>query len=104
MQRVAAVVVVALALIGLGTVASRERVSTAHWSSPPPAPSPSPASASPASPAPAPVAFGSTVSALPAGIAAQMTGVSWRPGCPVPLSALRLVRLTYFGFHGQAHQ
>lgn len=32
-----------------------------------------------------------------------MTGVSWRPSCPVPLSSLRYVRLTYRGFDGQDH-
>ena len=30
-----------------------------------------------------------------------MTGVSWRPGCPVPLSDLRLVRATHRGFDGR---
>jgi poly-gamma-glutamate synthesis protein (capsule biosynthesis protein) len=32
-----------------------------------------------------------------------MMGVSWRSGCPVPLDQLRLVRLLYRGFDGQAH-
>jgi hypothetical protein len=32
-----------------------------------------------------------------------MTGVSWRPGCPVPLSGLRLITLTYRGFDGRDH-
>ena len=32
-----------------------------------------------------------------------MQGVSWRPGCPVPLDQLRLVRLIYWGFDNQAH-
>ena len=27
---------------------------------------------------------------------------SWRPGCPVPLRDLRLVRITHWGFDGQA--
>lgn len=30
-----------------------------------------------------------------------MTGVSWRPGCPVPLGALRLLRLSHWGFDGR---
>ena len=30
-----------------------------------------------------------------------MTGVSWRPGCPVPLRDLRLLALTHWGFDGQ---
>jgi len=48
--------------------------------------------------------YASTVEPLPDALTARMTGVSWRPGCPVPLSALRLVRVTYLGFDGQPHQ
>jgi hypothetical protein len=33
-----------------------------------------------------------------------MTGVSWRPRCPVPLADLRLLRLSYWGFDGRVHQ
>lgn len=29
---------------------------------------------------------------------------SWRPGCPVPLDALRLVQITHWGFDGTARQ
>ena len=32
-----------------------------------------------------------------------MTGVSWKPGCPVGLDALRLVRMRFWGFDGHAH-
>ena len=32
-----------------------------------------------------------------------MTGVSWRPGCPVSLDDLRLVRARYVGFDGRPH-
>ena len=28
---------------------------------------------------------------------------SWRPGCPVPLSALRYVRVSFVGFDGKSH-
>ena len=31
-----------------------------------------------------------------------MAGVSWRPGCPVPLRDLRLLRLSHWGFDGRA--
>ncbi len=31
-----------------------------------------------------------------------MTGVSWRPGCPVPLRDLRLVTARHWGFDGRA--
>jgi hypothetical protein len=33
----------------------------------------------------------------------RMTGSSWHPGCPVGLADLRLLRLTYLGFDGEAH-
>ncbi len=33
-----------------------------------------------------------------------MVGVSWRPGCPVGLGALRAVSLTYVGFDHRSHQ
>ena len=33
-----------------------------------------------------------------------MTGVSWRPGCPVPLRDLRLLGLTHWGFDGLQHK
>ena len=33
----------------------------------------------------------------------RMTGSSWHRGCPVGLGGLRLLRLTYLGFDGEAH-
>jgi hypothetical protein len=47
--------------------------------------------------------FAAGTSVLTAGMRAKMTGVSWRPGCPVGLSQLRLLRLTYWGFDHAAH-
>jgi hypothetical protein len=43
------------------------------------------------------------VSRIPLAIRERMTGSSWHPGCPVPLSDLRLIRLTYRGFDGARH-
>jgi len=37
-------------------------------------------------------------------VARTMIGVSWRPGCPVPIADLRRVRLTHWGFDGERHQ
>jgi len=51
----------------------------------------------------APVAFQSTISPLGPALSAQMTGVSWHRGCPVPLSGLRLLTLSYRGFDGRSH-
>jgi hypothetical protein len=47
--------------------------------------------------------FHARVQPIPAAVRAEMTGVSWRPGCPVGLADLRLVTLTYRGFDGRAH-
>jgi D-alanyl-D-alanine carboxypeptidase len=48
--------------------------------------------------------FVASVSPIPSGIRHWMTGSSWRPGCPVPLDDLRLVRLTYWGFDHRPHR
>jgi hypothetical protein len=45
-----------------------------------------------------------TIEPLPGGIRRWMNGVSWRPGCPVPLRDLRLLRLRYWGFDRTAHR
>lgn len=49
-------------------------------------------------------AYDASIHRLPAGIRDLMTGSSWRPGCPVALHDLRLVRLRYWGFDGEAHR
>ncbi len=46
--------------------------------------------------------FRGSVSTIPAEFRARMT--SWHPGCPVPLSKLRLVRTSYWGFDQRAHR
>jgi len=45
--------------------------------------------------------FAGRISTLPDQLAAEMRGTTWRPGCPVPLSELRLLRFNYWGFDGQ---
>jgi hypothetical protein len=47
--------------------------------------------------------FHGTLSPLDPDIRARITGSSWHPGCPVGLGDLRLLRLTYLGFDGEAH-
>ena len=47
--------------------------------------------------------FRGTISAIGSAQARRMTGVSWRPGCPVPLRDLRLLTMSYRGFDGRAH-
>lgn len=46
--------------------------------------------------------FRGTISPVGPKLAAQMTGVSWRPGCPVPLAELRLLTVSHWGFDGRA--
>lgn len=56
--------------------------------------------------APPPVSaagYQATVSKLPPGVRSLMRGSSWRPGCPVGMDDLRLVRLTFRGFDGKVH-
>lgn len=48
--------------------------------------------------------FEGTAAPLPADVRAEMTGVSWRSGCPVGLDALALLELTHWGFDGEVHR
>jgi hypothetical protein len=67
-----------------------------------PQPSPS-ASQRPPSPRQVqPIGFYATVHVIDAKIKARMR-YSWRPGCPVPLKNLRLIKMSYWGFDGSAH-
>jgi hypothetical protein len=52
---------------------------------------------------PTPPRFEAAIQPIPPAIAAQMVGVSWRPGCPVPLDRLRVITLRYHGFDGAVH-
>jgi hypothetical protein len=47
--------------------------------------------------------YEATVTRIPKDIRSWMRGVSWRVGCPVPMSDLRLIRLLYWGFDREAH-
>jgi D-alanyl-D-alanine carboxypeptidase len=47
-------------------------------------------------------AFRGTIERIDSAQAKRMTGVSWRPGCPVGLRDLRLLRLSHWDFGGRA--
>jgi hypothetical protein len=47
--------------------------------------------------------FRVSVTSIPSSLRQTMTGVSWQPGCPVPLRDLRLVRATHWGYDDRAH-
>jgi hypothetical protein len=42
--------------------------------------------------------FRGSIARIDAALAERMTGVSWRPGCPVPLRDLRLLTLSHWDF------
>ena len=45
--------------------------------------------------------FSGTISRIDGALAKRMTGVSWRPGCPVHLRDLRLLTLSHWRFDGK---
>jgi hypothetical protein len=57
----------------------------------------------PASAPGAQAGFRGSVERISPALARAMTGVSWRPGCPVALSDLRVVTATHHGFDGRDH-
>lgn len=83
-----------------GPTAAEPRATATTAARRPPA-TPVPTTGSPPAPVPAPAGFAGSVAPIDDSTAARMTS-SWRPGCPVGLSDLRLVRLTHWGFDGQA--
>jgi hypothetical protein len=48
--------------------------------------------------------FEGSVARIDAATRSLMVGSSWHPGCPVPIRALRVVRVTYVGFDGRSHR
>jgi poly-gamma-glutamate synthesis protein (capsule biosynthesis protein) len=52
----------------------------------------------------APHAFRGEIVKIGRDLRRRMTGVSWRRGCPVPLSKLRLLRVTHWGFDGRVRR
>lgn len=72
----------------------------------PPAPvvEPVPAAVEPTRPVVEEPAFSATILAIPEDLRAQMVGVSWHEGCPVPLDDLRLIRATHWDLQGRVQQ
>jgi hypothetical protein len=46
----------------------------------------------------------STIQPLPTPLERNLDGRFWQSGCPVPLSELRLLTVTYWGFDGREHE
>jgi hypothetical protein len=49
------------------------------------------------------LAFHTSVHPLPPQVRAELNGTFWHQGCPVPLSHLRLLTVTHWGFDDRAH-
>jgi D-alanyl-D-alanine carboxypeptidase len=98
MRRFALVVALAAIACSSGGRATSERAPTSSTGTAEPAPTTTP----PTTAAPAPV-FESAVAPIDDGTRARMPH-SWRPGCPVPLDALRLVTLDHWGYDGAEHR
>jgi hypothetical protein len=45
--------------------------------------------------------FAGRITSIPRSLAREMRGTTWKPGCPVPLSDLTLLRFNYVGFDGK---
>jgi D-alanyl-D-alanine carboxypeptidase len=48
--------------------------------------------------------YDSSIRPLPSPLQASLQGESWRPGCPAPLSELRLLTVSHWGFDGRVHE
>lgn len=96
----AAVAATALAACSSGADPPTERTAASPAAS---APAPAPTTPSPTlepNPEPARTRYDGTITRLPGWLAAEMRGTTWKPGCPVPLEDLRLLRFNYHGFGG----
>jgi D-alanyl-D-alanine carboxypeptidase len=65
-----------------------------------PSPSPMPSPTAPAGETSERSGFKGKIDTLPDGLAAEMRGATWKPGCPVPLEDLRLLHFNYWAFDG----
>ena len=43
------------------------------------------------------------MSTVPEDYRDRMVGVSWKPGCPVPIDDLRIIEMNHWGFDGTVH-
>ena len=48
--------------------------------------------------------FASSIKPLPAPVRSELEARAWHEGCPVPLSGLRLLTVTYWGFDQHTHR
>ncbi len=49
------------------------------------------------------LSVGASIQPLPAPVRAELTGRFWHTGCPVPLTGLRVLTVTHWGFDGREH-
>jgi hypothetical protein len=88
-------------LVSVGCTAGGDVPPRAQPSPPVEAPSQTPKTSGVASPMPAAEVeprFDGRTWRLPPTLAEEMRGTTWKPGCPVPLEDLRLLRFNYWNF------
>lgn len=47
--------------------------------------------------------FHASIRPLPASLQSELAGTAWQPACPVPLSGLRVLTVSYWGFDRRVH-
>lgn len=101
MRRVALLVLTAVLAAGCTGASARSETPTPSQlpgaTTPPPVATPSPTTTVDQ----VRTRFSGRISRVPPAIAAEMRGATWKPGCPVPISDLRLLRFNYVGFDGE---
>ena len=113
MSRALAALLLAITTLTACTTSTASQTDLREAPSPAASRSSSPASSS-SSPAPPeeptetdeaePPRFAGRILSIPADLEREMHGTTWRPGCPVPISDLRLLRFNYWGFDRRVHR
>ena len=94
--------VITFACLSCGAGAQTGRPGTADPSIAVQPSEPSPVSSTPSQPVEA--RFDGGIWRLPLSLAQQMRGTTWKPGCPVPLNDLRLLRFNHWDFDGDVRR
>jgi len=100
--------VACLALLGAacssGAASERHTPVASRGATPAPVVPPSSSEATPvAEPSPNPPGFDSSIAPLSGELLREVRNKNWHPGCPVPLSQLRVLTVDYHGFDGKVH-
>jgi hypothetical protein len=102
-------VITCLALLGAacssGAASERQTPAASPKATPAPVPSPPPSTndSSPSPEPPNPPGFDSSIAVVRGQMLREVRNKNWHPGCPVPLSQLRVLTVDYHGFDREVH-